>query len=1053
MSIARFSVRNPVLVNMLMIAAVVLGTYSMFSLPRELTPDVSFPWVFIFVPVPGVAPDEIEELVTNPVEDELADVEGLVDLLSYSRQGGAFIWMKFETMSDDEFDKRFETVRNELAKVDLPETALEPEISKFKTQDFQPMVNVVLSGHLPEKELKDIAEDLRQDILDLKDIAQVQITGIRDREIWVEVFPEKLQAHGLSIGQVMQAIQANNMNLTGGNVRIGRWDYTIRTLGKLETLEQIRQTVVLADPRGNLVRVKDIAEVREAWAERETITRFNGKPSVTLTVAKKARGNSLELIDAIKRIVQQYRENRLSGDATIQITQDTSIYIREILGTLQSNAVLGMILVLVSLYFLLGWRNAILAALGIPVTFMLTFLFMHIYNYSISGSSLFGMVLVLGMIVDDAIVIIENCFRYYQKGHSAREAAILGTQEVAWPVIASSATTVAAFLPLVLLPGVIGEFMKVVPIVVSMALAASLFESLIILPSHFAEFVRFGRDSREPKLSFRRVRMKYVRLLKIFLRNRYRVIGITTLLIVFSIPLAFIIGVDMFASEEIPQFFIYIDTAEGTEIEVTDQIIRKVEQLALSLPKEEVRGVVANTGIKQTQGEWEFKSNVGQVIVDLVRKQYRKRSAQEIMNELREKIANIPGITRVQFWQVEAGPPTGSPVEVKVKGPDLETLQEVAEQVKARLRSMKGVYDVRDDFLEGRKELHIRIDPARASLFGLNVAAVATAVRNAFAGGVAGQVHQAGEEIDIVVKFKNARQRSRQDLENMRLLTPTGQHIYLKDIAAIEEAVGYTIIRHDDRERAITIFANIDRNQTTTVKVNQALKAAFNDIARHYPGYRLKFGGQFEEFADAFENLGLLFLFGLMLMYVILAGQFKSFIQPLIIFAAIIFAFWGATIALFVIDSPFSINNLFGLVALAGVAVNDSLVLMSFINNARARGMSRWRSILMSGKIRLRPILLTSITTILGLLPMAIGLGGYSEVWGPLANVVAWGLAVATVLTLFLVPCLYAIIGDIKKKVMGDRFMDEHGRLVGRRQETETAADRETDTRDYVPVA
>ncbi len=1035
MSIAKFSVRNPVLVNMFMIAAIVLGSYSMVQLPRELTPDVSFPWVFIFVPNPGVAPDENEKLIANPIEDELSDIDGLVNILSYSRQGGTFVWLKFETMSDDEFDKRYQTVRNKLARVSLPETALDPEVSQFKTQDFQPMVNVVLSGRIPERELKDLAEDLRRDIMDLPDIAQVQITGVREREIWVEVDPKKLEAFGLSIRQIMDAIRANNLNLTGGEISIGRWDYTIRTIGELQRLEQIESIIVRPSPNGEHIRIRDVARVRESWAERETITRYNGNPSVTLTVAKKARGNSIQLIDAIKAIADEYRRNRLPEAAEIHITQDTSIYIKEILGTLQSNALLGMVLVLISLYFLLGWRNAILAALGIPVTFMLTFLFMKFSNYSISGSSLFAMVLVLGMIVDDAIVIIENCFRYYQRGFSATQAAILGTQEVAIPVIASSATTVAAFLPLVLLPGVIGEFMKIIPIVVSMALAASLFESLVILPSHFAEFVGWGRGGNKPLISFRNIRMRYVRWLKMVLRHRYRVVGVAFLLLLLSVPLAFIIGVDMFASEEIPQFFIYIDAAEGTTIEATDEIVRQVEALALALPKEEVRGVVANTGIKQTQGDWEFKPNVGQVIVDLVRKKYRERSAQEIMNDLREKIARIPGIVRLQFWQVEAGPPTGSPVEVKVKGPHLEELRQVAEEVKAVLRQMDGVYDVRDDFIEGRKELHIRINPARASMFGLQVAQVAMAVRNAYAGGVAGQILDGDKEIDIVVKLQNAESQTRSDLEHLRIQTPTGAYVYLKDIAVIQDTIGYTIIHHDDGERAITISANIDREKTTTVKVNGALKKAFEDIARRYPDYHLKFGGQFEEFKDAFKNLGMLFLLGVVLMYVILAGQFRSYIQPLIIFTTIIFAFWGATIGLFVIDSPFSINNLFGLVALAGVAVNDSLVMMSFINNARERGVSRWRSILLAGKLRLRPILLTSITTILGLLPMAIGLGGYSEVWGPLANVIAWGLAVATLLTLFLVPCLYAIVGDVKKRVLGRRFMDETGHIISREKD------------------
>jgi HAE1 family hydrophobic/amphiphilic exporter-1 len=534
----------------------------------------------------------------------------------------------------------------------------------------------------------------------------------------------------------------------------------------------------------------------------------------------------------------------------------------------------------------------------------------------------------------------------------------------------------------------------------------------------------------KPLVDFRPVQNWYARVLGKILRRRYWVIALATIVMIGSLPIAFGLGVDMFADEEIPQLFVFVTMPEGTRLEVTDQVVRQLEESAFQIPQNELKNVVANAGIQQTPGEWFFKPSVGQLFVELVNRKEREREVDEIMNEMREKASKIPGIQALTFEKIQSGPPTGAPIEVKVRGEHLDELLQVSAEVQTALRNIDGVQDIRDDFITGTRELRITVDEEKASLLGLSVMQVAGYIYNAFHGAVATTFRDGDEEIDVRVRYREDARQQLVDLANLKVTTPFQSFVLLKDVAKLEETSGFASIKHDDRERAITITANVDNKKITSIAANRKLQEAWAEIASRHPGYSLKFGGEFSEFQDAFKNLGLLFALGVAIMFTIMAAQFNSLMQPLIIFAAVIFAFWGAVMGLFVIGSPFTINNLFGLVALAGVSVNNSIVLIEFINIARANGVSRWRSILHAGKLRVRPILLTSATTVLGLAPMAIGLGGYSDVWGPLATVMVWGLTASSILSLFLIPCLYSIIGDIKRLFMGKRFMDEHGRLA-----------------------
>ncbi|MCK5733360.1 MAG: efflux RND transporter permease subunit, partial [Candidatus Latescibacteria bacterium] len=712
MSIFKISVDNPVLVNMLMIAVIVLGTYSFLTLPREAMPNIEFNWAFILTIYPGASPEEIEQLITIPMEEEIQDVEKIDLISSESSEGASFVWVKFEQMSDDEFDKVFQDLRTEVDKVrDLPEDAEDPNVIRFNTELMMPIINVVLSGDRPEGEMKEWAKRLREDILNIEDVAKVNTAGVREREIWVEVDPDRLYGYGLRLQQVMDALRVSNLNLPGGDIKMGRSEYLIRTVEEFDEVDQIRNVIVHTfRPGGGQVKVRDLAQVRDTYEDARTRSRLDGQPAITLSVMKKQQGNSIRLTDEIKDIVKDWEARKLPENVKITLTWDTSVFIRDILKKLETNALLGMLLVLGALYVFLGGRNAVFAALGIPVTFMATFFFMKATGRSLNGNSLFGLVLVLGIIVDDAIVVVENVYRYIQKGMSPRDAVIKGTPEVAIPVLSSTLTTVAAFLPLMLMPGIMGKFMKIIPIVVCLVLLASVIEAFFILPSHIADWGKVRRSEGRGHRFFLKLRKWYTRNLLRVLRRRYWVLAGVLVLALASTGLVPLVGVDMFVDEEISQFSVRVWMPVGTRLAETDRVISKIEKLALALPKKEVASVVANVGILQLDDDTVVNTHVGELMVDLVEPEHRERTSDEIIAELRGKIKSISGISKLELSKVSHGPPTGKAVEVKVKGKYLDEPQEVAELVKAQLRGMEGVTDVNDDFEPGKKEIRIHVD-------------------------------------------------------------------------------------------------------------------------------------------------------------------------------------------------------------------------------------------------------------------------------------------------------------------------------------------------------
>jgi len=1016
-SIFTFSARNPVLVNMIMIALIVMGAYSFMQLPREIQTEIKFNWVFIVTVYPAGSPEEIEKLITIPIEDEISDVEDIDLLSSTSTENSSFISIKFVDLRQNEFDKRFNDLRVELDKVkNLPEDAEDPYIFQLKTSSWFPVLNIVLSGDLPEREMKRIADDLKKRIRDITDVSRIEVAGIRERQIWIEADPEKMGASNIALLQLAEAVRTKNLSLPAGRMKAGRMEYVVRTVGELHSADDISRLTIFDHPETGKATISDFSRVTDTFEEKSTISRFDGRNSITLSIFKKTKGNAITVSDKVKQIVKEV-EKTLPKRARIAITSDYSISIKEILTKLEVNAVMGFIFVVILLFLLLGGRNAIFAGIGIPVTLLSAFLFMNIYGESLNGNSLFALVLVLGMLVDDAVVIIENCHRYMQKGLSPLDAVRIGAPEVAVPVFASVLTTMAAFLPLMLMPGIIGAFMRIIPIVVCLALAASLFEAFVILPAHIAHWGRPGSGGlrRVDKL-FSALKNGYGRLLIKVLRRRYLVVGLVALLAVASAGMIPLIGVDMFADEDIAMFFINIRMPVGTRLATTNNVVRRVEEICMALPENELENVIGNVGILQHEAGVNMETNLGQVIVDLTREKYRRRSVDQIINGIRPEVEQIPGVVSIDFSKVTGGPPTGSPVEIKVKGKYLDTLEIVAEKVKNQLKTMSGVYDIRDDFDPGKEEIRIVADKAKAAAMGLDTYTIARTVRIALAGVEISSIMDGDEEVKVILKLPEDWKEDITNLENLVVSSREGKPVALKNVANFIITRSYSEIHRFEKDRAITVSANVNKRKTSAANVNTKILDNFTNINTRFPGYSLDFRGEFKEFQQAFSSLGRLFLIGILLIFIILGAQFRSWLQPLIVIVTVPFAFIGATFGLMVTGYPFSIVTLFGMVGLAGVAVNSAIVLIDFINKTREKGSNPWLAIVRAAKIRLRPILLTSATTIFGLLPMALGLGGKSATWQPLASTIVWGLALGTCLTLFVIPAVYGIYVDLTKR-------------------------------------
>ncbi len=1023
MKIVDFAVRNSLVVNLLSVLVVIAGIMVVSTMTREAFPNVTYDMVLVETTYPGSTPQEVEKQVSIPLEDELNEIDGIDEMRSVSVEGLSILLVQLDPDARNK-PKIVNDIQRAVDRVsDLPDEADDPVVEEVETHNL-PIMIVTLTG--PDIwQLRETAESLEDLLEDLPGVASVNKEGWQDSEIWVEVDPAKLKALHLSLDEVVRALSGRNLNLPGGKLYLEGQEHLIRTVGEFETPEEIEEVIIRANESGYWLRIKDVAKVRYSLEEQDRIEKMNGQRAINLVVVKKESADTLKLAGTVQAFVDDYQA-QLTNGVTVFASEDLSLsYVRRRLKILINNLSCGIGFLMIALMLFLSGRVAFLTAMGIPIAVLATFLILPTFGMNINLLSMFGFVLVLGMLVDDGIVVSENCFRYLERGMSPQEAAIKGTSEVVAPVTATILTTISAFAPLMFMSGLIGRFVWVIPAVVITALVASLVESVVVLPSHIADFARpqapegttrFKRLSRAAW--FKRLRRIYMWMLKTALKGRWLVFGgfVAAFLVTGLVATKFM-RFTLFPSAGAQTFFIKIEGPTGTSLEELDTQIFPLEEAITKIGGEDLSHFVTRLGIQQ---EWRDEpatrrgSNVGQIQVYMSSRQKRLQSAAQIIQGLRKTIV-IPEGFEISYELVRTGPPVGKPVEVHLRGDHYPVLEEAAEAYKEVLRSIDGVSDVKDDYEPGKPEYKVLVNEQQAKRAGLGVRDIAETVRAAYDGRRATTIKLTDEEIDVVVRFPEVSQEDPETLKQLVVENPQGHLVPLTRIVDVKREEGVSFIKHLDRKRSISVTADVDESVVTSLQVHQKLDHSIPDFLSRFPGVTVRYGGEQEKTQESMAGLGRAFIIAAGVMYVILATTFQSLFHPVVVMLSIPFGVIGVAWAFFFHGEPLSFMTMLGVVGLSGVVVNDSIILVTFINRVRRSGQSMKRAILTSGYLRFRPVILTTITTMVGLAPVAYGIGGLDPFLKPAALAMVWGLATATVLTLILIPCVYAMLDDVQR--------------------------------------
>ncbi len=1051
--LTRFSLRNAVPMNLLFVVLVTLGALVVSKMPVDVYPDISLDEATVHTFWFGASAEDVERLVTDRIEDKILDIRGVDRITSDSKSDLSRIRVKFrDSLSESDFDAALRQLRASVDQVtDLPADAEKPVVTKISVAEVFYLLFVVIedTGGVGEHVLHELAYRLKSVLRDVPGVGKIDDQFIRDREIHVLLDRDALRKYGRTVQDVAEVLEQYNRDLPSGHMSRPEGELSIRAVGGVTDPDQLGSIVVFKNPSGGHVYLRDVASIEPAFERKTLFPRYNLNECLALGVAKIDEADSRAVAADVRSVLQEFEE-RLPGGVALHVADDASDIIASRLHVLGSNLGWGITLVFLVLFAVVGLRNAVLAIVGIPFSFFVALIFMALIGVTINAVSLIGLVLCTGMIVDDAIVVLESIFRHVE-GRSAAKgerlsksevhgAIVDGTAEVLWPVVFSSATTVAAFLPLLIMTGVTGEFFSIIPKTVAVVLAASLFECLFMLPVHYLDWgARRGRRRtqriagvagepfRETLLADEELRGRgtlaraYDALLGRVLRHRYVAVLPLLALALLSISALPLIDVELFPSD-FQHCLVDVRTADEASVDQTAAAIEPIERIALSLGEEKVPAVLTWIGVLITEeNDVKLRQNVGQIHVQLAGTGKAEADSGAIASELRERIQvhldqhpELP-IESFRVWAPRSGPPIGKPVTIRIDHPDFAASMVLAEEYKAFLGGIDGVHGVRTNLDFGQRQVNLKINENRASVHGLTFMHLAAALQMANDGRIVSTFKdvRTGEDVGVRLLLAEAYRRDVTDLLDLDVRTPGGYITQLRDLAELDFTQGYGGIPHLGGRRVVTITAQVDTGITTAAEVNNAVMAAFAPRLETMPETRVLYGGEFAETAAAFSSLKEAYLIALLVIYMLLATQFRSYAQPLVIIATVPFACIGVVGGLVLSDYPFTIMTFIAVVGMSGVVVNDSILLVDSINRQIARGCAPLDAMRIAAMRRARPILMTTITTVVGLAPLALGIGGYSKIWSPFASSFVWGLAFSMLVTMFYVPAAYHIAQDV----------------------------------------
>ncbi|TDA67028.1 MAG: efflux RND transporter permease subunit [Clostridia bacterium] len=1020
---------------MAILVVVLLGVVSLSGLSLELFPALEMPIAAVITTYQGAGPEEIENLVTRPLEETLSTVSGVDSVQSTSQAGTSMVMLQFAWGTDMDFATLDMREKVDLIKGFLPTDAQDPMVLKLDPT-MMPVMQLSVSGDMDLAQLKAIAEDTIKNRLERIDgVASVNVMGGLTREVQVIVDPARLASYGLSLAQVTQALAGENLNLSGGQVRSGKQEYLIRVTGQFDALKQVGQ-VPIPTPAGTVVRVQDVAEVRDAYADKTSISRLDGRDSISLSVNRQTNANSVDISRQVHQALEELRQS-LPGNLQIYTVYDEADYIQSSLNNVIQNLVIGAILAaLVLLIFLRSFRSTVIVGLSMPVSVIATFVLMRFGHLDLNMMTLGGLALGIGMMVSGGIIVLENIYRLREEGFEPEDAAVQGTVEVTNAVVASILTNVVVFLPIVFTQGLANELFTPLALTVTFSLLASLIVSLTQVPMMAARFLgnvtrpaqekvrsgRWGGFMATTETWLTRLDNFYSRMLKWSLGHRWLVVGVCLILVVASAALVPVLGMELIPAMDQGRVTVNIQLPHGTALEETEKVAGRVEALAGDRNRFPEVEAVATTMGSSDFGQMGFGfgagiSEIATVELDLVPLGERHRSSREVAEAMRTAVRDIPGAEITVNDNALTGMAGGlmAPVEVDITGDDLQLLGQLAEQAAGIVREVPGTREVKSSLEEGRPEVEVRIDRGVAGQYGLSVAQIASVVRTAIQGQVATQYRTGGDEIDVRVRFPEEARRNLQDLEDLLLLSPTGTRVPLRAVAEVAVVQGPNTIQRSDQVRQVAVTANLGAGYN--------LGQVMGEIQRRLgnlplpAGYAISYGGETEQINEAFGSLYIALLIAIFLVYMIMAAQFESLVHPFTVMFSLPVAAIGAILGLLITGRSLSITAFIGAVVLVGVAVNNAIVLVDYFNLLRGRGMPRDEAILEGGPRRLRAILMTTLTTVLGMFPLALGIGEGAEAQAPMATVVVGGMLTSTILGLLLVPVLYTIFDDLSQRI------------------------------------
>ena len=1040
----RFFIDQRRVINMIAVVLTLSGAFVFWFGQREAFPNINFDVVVVRAFYPGASPKEVETLVTDKIEDALESVDGAKRTFSSSSEGRSILSFEIDPDYSEDVDQVVNDIRSAVDTInDFPEDVEDPIIQEINS-DVYPVLSVVVTGPSDDfPRLRATADRVEDDLKDIQGVSKITKTGYLDKEIWVEADPEKMEQRDLSLSDVVQAIKKRNINLPGGKIRIEGEEYLIRTLGQYEKIEEISNTIVRGNDSGKVVYVKDIAKVSWQYEIPDTYTRAQGKNGIVLKVLKKKSGDIIRVADGVKAYIKQSNEKYEKEGTGFRLfySDDFSFFVKRRLSVLSSNAFFGGVLIFFCLIIFFNWKVTLWTAVGIPIAFCMSMLVVSNFGITLNLMSMFGFIIVIGMIVDDAIIVAENIYRHMEEGMPLAQAAVTGTAEVIRPVAATVATTIAAFLPLVLLSGVIGQFLRVVPVVVIVTMVASFIECLFVLPGHLAS----GRQSQKTKgkarqiesTRFYRFQQQFGRLVAYMLSHPKKLITffmaysiLAGLFFIFQMPKIFFPG-------GIDEYTVEIETHRYNSLDQTSVVIDEVERRLRKAVGSETREFISTTGywIEDDSNDQTIRTHIGSIRVIL--DPDRKSTDDEVFEMMNEATASVPGVMKKNIRKRQGGPPQEKPINVKIFGNSFSSLKKASEEVKEMIAGTSNTTSVSSSWEDGKEEVILKVSEAKAAMMKVDVSSAAVAVKTAFDGGVAAVANSMRgekEDIDIVVKYNEQKSKPWRDLQTIRIKNTTGNLVPVNRFGSFNTKPSVGVISHEDGDRFVSVTAEVkrenDRKHTSTW-ISQQVEGGLKPIQDRHPGLRLVLSGQSEENKELTASALLAMVVVVISIAIILTALFKSFLQPLIVMCAIPFGVIGVINGLIVhyIVSffiplrlsmyAFNFMTTMGLVALIGVVINDSLVLVSFINKNRRSGLAIKDALVEASKTRLRPIILTTITTLVGLIPFSYGILGGEPFLQPLGIALIWGLIFATPVTLLILPCIYLLFDGLAQRVYG----------------------------------